>query len=323
MRLSVVIPVFNEEDGIEHNLKEILSHLKDIGANKLQVIVVDDGSYDQTVSKVAGLSNNESCVELLCLNRNFGKESAVSAGLEKTSGDAVIVMDSDLQHPPELIGQMVAIWKSGIKVVDACKSHRGKEPLTSVWGARIFYFLFSLLTKIDLRNKSDFKLLDREVVDAYQALPERNRFFRGIVPWMGFSTAQVYFDVPDRVHGRTSWSRIQLIRLALMAMTNFTSAPLHLVNLFALFFFASAIVVGGIAIYQKLNGMAAGGFPTVILLILITGSIIMFSLGQIGIYIKQIFEEVKQRPLYLVDKKQSRLKQHNTGENDTRGTTHL
>ncbi|MDY0223117.1 MAG: glycosyltransferase family 2 protein [Desulfobacterium sp.] len=310
MLLSVVIPVFNEGGAIHLHLAVILEHLKQIRGIDFNLLIVDDGSTDNTVDQVKEICCREKEVALLCLNRNFGKEAAVHAGLRNSSGDAVLVMDSDLQHPPQLISEMIELWRAGAMVVDACKSSRGKEDLSTKLLSKGFYAVFQYLTKIEIKDKSDFKLLDRKVVDAYCNLSERNRFFRGMIPWMGFSTAQVYFDVPKRPHGQTSWSRFRLFKFALMAMTNFTSAPLHLVNFLSGIFFVSALMVGGIALYDKFVGTAAGGFPTVILLILISGSFIMFSLGQIGIYIEQIFDEIKQRPHFLVDEEKSRLKGH-------------
>lgn len=317
MLLSVVIPVFNEGDSIHLHLPVIVKNLKRVKGIDLEILMVDDGSTDNTVSLIKELYCQKDEVALICLNRNFGKEAAVHAGLKNAVGDAVIIMDSDLQHPPELIPKMVDLWKAGSMVVEACKSSRGKEDLTTKILTKSFYRIFEYLTKIDIKNKSDFKLLDRKVVDAYCELSERNRFFRGMIPWMGFSTTQLYFDVPARTHGHSSWSRFRLFKFAVMAITNFTSAPLHLVNFLSGIFFVSALGVGGIALYDKFTGTAVGGFPTVILLILITGSFIMFSLGQIGIYIEQIFDEIKQRPHYLINEDKSVLKRNSlTQENN-------
>jgi dolichol-phosphate mannosyltransferase len=310
--ISVVIPTFNEGEAIEHNLAAILSVLKPIEhqALALELLVVDDGSVDDTADKVRQLCTQHPALRLLCLNRNFGKEAAVHAGLNHAQGDAVVVMDSDLQHPPELVPDMIELWKNGIAVVEACKSSRGRESVASRVLAQGFYTLFNLLTGFDIRNMSDFKLLDREVVDAYCALPERKRFFRGIVPWLGYNSAKLYFDVPERQYGETGWPRLKLMRFSLTALSSFTSTPLHLVSLLGLLFMLVSFVVGGIALYDKFSGNAVSGFTTVILLVLITGSLTMFALGQLGIYIEQIFDEVKQRPTYIIDKRKSELKKN-------------
>lgn len=308
--VSVVVPTFNEGEAIEHNLLSILSALEAIGDTDFELLVVDDGSVDDTADKVRRLCDEHPKLNLLCLNRNFGKEAAVHAGLTHAHGDAVVVMDSDLQHPPELVPKMVKLWKEGIAVVEACKSSRGKESFASRSLAQGFYTLFNMLTGFDIKNKSDFKLLDREVVDAYCALPERKRFFRGMIPWLGFSSAKLYFDVPERQHGETGWPRLKLMRFSLTALSSFTSTPLHLVSLLGLLFLFISLVLGGIALYDKFSGNAVSGFTTVILLVLITGSLTMFALGQIGIYIEQIFDEVKQRPTYVISERRSYLKKN-------------
>ncbi|MDX1431384.1 MAG: glycosyltransferase family 2 protein [Gammaproteobacteria bacterium] len=303
--VSIVIPVYDESAGIEDNLKTILAVLEGIEGTRFQVLVVDDGSGDDTADKVRRLCEKRDDLELLCLNRNFGKEAAVHAGLMHAAGDAVVVMDSDLQHPPHLIPSMIELWGKGIEVVEACKSSRGKETMTSRLLAQGFYNVFNTLTGFDIKNKSDFKLLDRKVVEAYCAMPERKRFFRGMIPWLGFNTAQVYFDVPERAHGKSAWPRMRLMRFSLTALSSFTSTPLHLVTLLGLLFLVISVVLGGIALYDKFTGTAVSGFTTVILLVLITGSLTMFALGQIGIYIEQIFDEVKSRPTYLVNERKS------------------
>lgn len=308
--VSVVIPTFNEGEAIEHNLPVILSVLESIEDIELELLVVDDGSVDDTASRVRQLCNDHPALNLLCLNRNFGKEAAVHAGLTHAHGDAVVVMDSDLQHPPELVPNMVKLWQEGIAVVESCKSSRGKESFASRSLAHGFYTLFNMLSGFDIKNKSDFKLLDREVVEAYCALPERKRFFRGMIPWLGFSSAQLYFDVPERQFGQSAWPRLKLMRFSLTALSSFTSTPLHLVSLLGLLFLSISVVLGGIALYDKFSGDAVSGFTTVILLVLITGSLTMFALGQIGIYIEQIFDEVKQRPTYVINERKSHLKQN-------------
>jgi dolichol-phosphate mannosyltransferase len=308
--ITVVVPVFNESDAIEHHLPVILDELRRLSKQGLPgvLLVVDDGSTDDTAAKVQALSERCAAVELLCLSRNFGKEAAIHAGLCYARGDAVIVMDSDLQHPPALIPQMVEGWLNGLAVVEACKASRGDESLLSRWLVRGFYRMFGALTDLDIRNHSDFKLLDRQVVDAYCQLPERQRFFRGLIAWMGFPTGQLFFDVPQRRQGRSAWSRLKLLRLSLTALTSFTCKPLHLVTVLGLCGFAISVIIGAIALYDKFSGHAVSGFTTVILLILLIGSLVLFGQGLIGIYIEQIFNEIKQRPTFLMNRQKSRLR---------------
>lgn len=308
MELSIVIPVYNEAGAITQNLSVIAAELNEISEHSFQIIIVNDGSKDKTADEVRSLCKQNNSLELISFNRNFGKESALHAGLDYASGDAVIVMDSDLQHPPAMIVDMIELWMNGAKVVDGCKASRGRESVLSACLSKGFYYLFRKLTRIDIENNSDFKLLDREVVDAYCELSERKRFFRGMIPYLGFHTKRILFEVPERCSGESSWSRFNLFKFALTALSSFTSAPLHLVSLMSMLFFMASILIGGIAVYDKITGDAVTGFTTVILLILITGSLIMFALGQIGIYIEQMFDELKKRPYYIVDKKNSYLK---------------
>ena len=305
MKVSTVVPVFNEGSAIENNLRQIHETLSSIEGFEIELIVVDDGSTDDTVSGVLGLCQKLENLQLISFSRNFGKESAIYAGLTHSTGDAVIVMDSDLQHPPELTERMVNIWVGGVEVVEACKASRGKESLITRLIVKSFFILFRYLTKLDIGDKSDFKLLDRVVVDAYCDLPERKRFFRGIIPWLGFSSKKILFDVPEREYGNSSWSKPKLLRYSINALTSFTSTPLHLISLVSILFFTSSLFVGGLALYEKFRGTAVDGFTTVILLILITGSLVMFGLGQLGLYIEQIFDEVKRRPHYVINRKKS------------------
>jgi glycosyltransferase involved in cell wall biosynthesis len=298
--LTVVIPVYNEERAFAQNFEVILRHLDAVQEATFNFLIVDDGSKDRTIDVVNTFCTTRHDVRLICLSRNFGKEAAIHAGIAHASGDAVIVMDSDLQHPPELIPRMLQLWRNGASIVEAYKVSRGRESLLSRVLANGFYRIFSSLAGMDLRNHSDFKLLDRQVADAYVALPERSRFFRGIVRWLGFSAVQIPFEVQERKHGSSAWSRLRLFRLSLVAITSFSAEPLQFVTLFGVLTFIISGIFGGIAIYHKFSGQAITGFTTVILLILIIGSILMISLGLVGMYIARIYDEVKGRPSYII-----------------------
>ena len=293
--VTVVIPVHNEAPAFAHNFEVILRHLDALQGIKTDVLIVDDGSKDKTVEVVTGFCDARDNVKLICLTRNFGKEAAIHAGLDNASGDAVIVMDSDLQHPPELIARMITLWREGSSIVEAYKIARGRESVLSRLLANGFYGLFNSLSGMDLRNHCDYKLLDRQVVDAYKALPERSRFFRGITSWLGFPAVQIPFAVQERQRGTSAWSRLRLFRFSLVAITSFSAAPLQFVTLFGILTFIISALFGAIAIFDKFSGHAVSGFTTVILLILIIGSILMISLGLMGIYIAKIYDEVKGR----------------------------
>lgn len=302
-KLTAVIPVYNEGAALRSNLPVIAAALNAIPGASLRLLLVDDGSADDTADWLREYCSENPAADFLSLTRNFGKEAAILAGLQHARGDAVVVMDSDLQHPPDLVARMVAIWRQGVDVVEACKSSRGSESGLSAVFALVFYRLFGWLAQIDIQQSSDFKLLDRRVVDAYCALPERKRFFRGLTAWMGFASARVYFDVPDRLHGSSSWSRFKLLRLSVDALTGFSTGALHLVTLLGFLALLVSVVIGSVALYHKLVGVAVDGFTTVILIVLLLGSFIMVGLGIIGIYLEQIFTEIKGRPTYLIDER--------------------
>ncbi len=303
-KLAIIIPVLNEATIIANSLEEIARHLVPLDAFDFTIIVVNDGSTDETVELVSSLGSEltEAKLQLISLSRNFGKESAISAGLAASKEfDAAIVMDSDLQHPPALIPQMLDHWQQGSLVVEGVKRSRGEESQLRGLSAKLYYRLFHLFTGLDISADTDFKLLDREVIARYCALPESNRFFRGLIKWMGVAATQLPFEVPSTRKKSSSWRGFSLFRYAITTISSFTSYPLQIVTLLGAVTFLLSVVFGGIALYDKLTGNAVDGFTTVILLILIIGSVLMFSLGLIGIYLGKIFDEVKSRPNYVLD----------------------
>lgn len=297
--LSVVIPLYREGQHLAETLKETLASLGTLDMD-YELILVDDGSPDDTWQVIADQSRRYLSVKGIRLSRNFGKEAALAAGLEQATGDAIVVMDGDLQHPPTLIPAMVKHWKEGAEVVEAVKQHRGTESHYSKLRAQLFYAIFTRLAGYDLRGASDFKLMDRRVLDAWRGMGERNLFFRGMNAWLGFRRVQLPFNVPARAGGESSWSVLQLVRLALTAVTSFSSAPLQLITLTGAGFAVFALVLGAQTLYQKVVGHAVDGFTTVILLLLVIGGSVMLGLGIIGTYIARIYEEVKGRPRYIV-----------------------
>ena len=306
--LSIVIPVYNEESQIYSNISVIHDLLTE-SKIKHELILVDDGSKDSTWPELSRLSDTLHEVRAFRLSRNFGKESALCAGLEHASGDACVIMDSDLQHPPELIVKMIGQWEQGYDVVEGVKTSRGKESFINKIGARTFYKLLKQLSGLDLNNASDFKLMDRKVVDAWRQMGERMTFFRGMSAWVGFKRISIPFDVPPRKTGVTKWSVFKLFKLAVNAITSYSSAPLHIVTLIGFLFLIGSFIMGIQTLYMKLSGIAFSGFTTVILLLLIIGSTLMISLGIIGTYIARIFDEVKLRPRYILSESIEGMKQ--------------
>lgn len=300
MLISIVIPVYNEEKQVRETVR-VIGEIMAKNQINYEFIFIDDGSRDQTWRELKQLGAADPKIQAIKLSRNFGKESALCAGLEAVSGDACVVMDADLQHPPTLIPEMVRLWKDeGYEIVEGVKSSRGKESWSSKMSAGLFYRILHKLSGINLNDASDFKLLDAKVIAAWRAMPERNTFFRGMAAWVGFKRIAVPFEVAERTTGGTKWSKYRLFKLAITAITSFSSFPLQVVTFLGILFLLGSIILGIQTIYMKFSGIAVGGFTTVILLLLITGSALMISLGIIGTYLAKIFEEVKHRPRYIV-----------------------
>jgi glycosyltransferase involved in cell wall biosynthesis len=298
--ISVVIPLYNEGAQLSELLADLKRALQNVGC-RFEMVLVDDGSSDDTWTKVKDEARICPDLRAIRLSRNFGKELALCAGLERARGDAVIVMDGDGQHPPSLLPLLIESWKtSGADVVEAVKRRRGRESLGSKFGALTFYVILNKLSGFDLKGASDFKLMDRRVLDTWLAMHERNVFFRGMTAWMGFRTIQIPFEVGPRRAGKSGWSYLRRAKLALIGITTFSSFPLHLVTFAGVIFFLFAVGLGIQTLYLKLAGRAFTGFATVILLELIIGSLLMISLGIIGEYLARIYEEVKGRPRYIV-----------------------
>ncbi len=297
---SVVIPVHNESDQIAQNLSLIHSEASKTGV-PMEMIVVDDGSTDSTWQTLEKLAEQMPELKALRFTRNFGKEGAICAGLAYSSGQACIVIDSDLQHPPEVIAEMVRLWRQEHwDIVEGIKKTRGSESLVNRIGARFFYRTLSGLSGYNLYGSSDFKLLDRKVIDAWLDMRERNTFFRGMISWLGYRRKQITFSVPRRRLTQSRWSFLGLFRLAVIAITAFSSLPLQAVTILGGLFLLCAILFSSYALVMYFAGLAFPGFTTVIILELLIGGVLMISLGIIGTYIAQIYQEVKYRPRYVV-----------------------
>ena len=298
--LSVILPAYNEKDMIPV-AAETLAGILDKAGIAFELLFVNDGSTDGTWDAICRAREKDPRVCGICFSRNFGKESAMFAGLEKARGDCCVVLDCDLQHPPEKIVEMYRLWEQGYEVVEGIKEDRGQETGLHRFAANSFYGLISRATGMDMASSSDFKLLDRKVVDTLNAMPERNVFFRALSFWVGFKRAEVKYDVRERTAGESKWSTRALIKYAVTNIGSFSSAPLHLITVMGVIALVVAIVFSVVSLVQKLMGVALGGFTTVIILLLLFGSLIMISLGIIGYYIARIYEEVKGRPRYVIE----------------------
>ena len=308
--LSIVIPAYNEEKMI-WKTTEVVSGIMEREKIPFELVFVNDGSRDQTWEMIEKAAEKNTHVTGIRFSRNFGKESAIFAGLANAEGDCIAVMDCDLQHPPETLVEMYRLWEQGYEVIEGVKRSRGKESILHRASAGMFYKIMSKAVQIDMSRASDFKLMDRKAVEALLSMPERNAFFRALSSWVGYRTTSVEFDVQERTEGESKWSTWSLIKYAVRNIVGFSSAPLQMITVAGVLTLLLAVVLGIQSLVKYFCGHALEGFTTVILLLLIIGSLIMLSLGVIGIYIAKIYEEVKGRPRYFIARKISGRKKDN------------
>ena len=297
--LSVVIPAYNEGNLIpkaSQTIHEILSK----ESIEHEIIFVNDGSKDETWDYICAETEKTDYVRGICFSRNFGKESAMFAGLSEANGDCVVVIDCDLQHPPEKIVDMYRLWEQGYEVIEGVKTSRGEEGAFHSFASKMFYKIISSACGVDLSRASDFKLLDRKAVLVIRNIQEKNAFFRALSSWVGFKTTQVEYDVQERAEGESKWSTKALIKYAITNITSFTTMPMQIVTVLGVLMFVLAFVLTVIAIVQYIAGTSVAGFTTVIILQCFTGSVIMIALGIIGYYISKIYDEVKGRPRFII-----------------------
>lgn len=301
--ISCIVPVYNEEDNIEKFFQELHYCLSDL-TNKFEIIVIDDGSIDKTIEKILKLPENYR-IKLLALSRNFGKETALTAGLEHCSGDVAIIMDADFQHPINILPEFIKQWGNGFEMVYGVRKNRDNESKIKRRFAYLFYWLMGKMTKIDIPNNAgDFRLMDRKVVNALNEFQERTRFMKGLYAWVGFSKTSVPFDVQDRAAGKSSWRFRKLTELAITGLTSFSDIPLRIWGFIGFVVSTIALIYAIYFLtYTLIYGADLPGFPSIIVAVMFLGGIQLLSIGILGEYIARIFTEVKQRPKYLVAKK--------------------
>ncbi len=303
LKIGVIIPVYNEAVGLSGNFDTIDRALKADGI-AAHYMLVDDGSSDATWQVIQAIAARHSTVGALRFAKNFGKEMALSAGVDALDADIYVTLDSDLQHPPEHVKTMLDLMRQqAVDIVSGIKADRGDESALHRLIAKSYYRFLGLLTHLDMQNSSDFKVFNRRVADALRGFHERQIFFRGIVDWVGFAHLTAPFKVAERKAGSSRFSTLKLTKLALTAIISYTSKPLYLVAFSGFIFAIFAVLMGIQTIYNYFSGQALDGFSTVILILLITGALMMISLGVIGIYISRIYEEIKARPRYIVRQK--------------------
>lgn len=303
--LSVIVPAFNEENVIEifnatttKILESIISTI-----NNYEIIFVDDGSTDATWPHIQNIIIHTSNVHGIKFSRNFGKEAAIFAGLHKAKGDCAIIMDCDLQHPPEYIEEMYKYYLQGYHIVRCVKKQRNQETIIKTVCNSIFFKFFSFFdsTQLSIANASDFQLINRKVIDYILKFQETSLFFRGISAYVGFKSIDIEFNVPERAAGNTKWNYKDLISYAFSNITAFSGKPLQIVTFNGIILLLVTFLLTIRTLYVYFINEAAPGITTVIILLLFIGSMLMISLGIIGFYIGKIFDEVKRRPRYIVD----------------------
>ena len=298
--LSVIVPAYNEEQAIPIMAETVSNVL--FGENiEFELIFIDDGSDDNTWNIIRALAKKNNFIRGVSFSRHFGKEAGIFAGLYESKGDACVVIDCDLQHPPEKIPEMYRLWEQGYEIVEGVKSSRGSESKFHKNAAKTFYSLISKATGIDMRRASDFKLMDRRVVDTLLDMPEKKAFFRAVSSWVGYKKATVEFDVAERVAGESKWSTRSLGKYAISNITAFSSFPIRFASYIGCMMIAAFIVIGIFAICNTAMGNGGVGmFLGLLCFMFLIGGIILLSLGIVGYYVARTYEETKGRPRYIV-----------------------
>ena len=300
--LSVIIPAYNEEEMISKTSETISGILDEAGID-FELLFVNDGSADNTWNVINEEASRNSRVKGVCFSRNFGKESAVFAGIAEAGGDCCVVLDCDLQHPPEKIVEMYRLWEQGYEIVEGVKTSRGRESAMHKFAAKSFYNIMSESVGFDMSRASDYKLLDRKAMNVLLNMNEKNAFFRALSSWIGFKSTEVEYDVREREAGVSKWSTKSLIKYAITNITSFTSAPLHLITIAGWVVALLGLGFSVEALYRHFFiGGDQPGIITLTILLCFIGAMIMLGLGIIGVYISKIYDEVKGRPRYIIDK---------------------
>ena len=301
MLISIVVPALNEEQNLPILYQRIRAAISNM-QETFELIFVDDGSSDRTAQAIADLHKQDPRVKLLSFSRNFGHQAALSAGLDYAKGDAVISMDADLQHPPEVIPQMIASWKNGAEVVNTIRTSSQGAGLVKRLTSHFYYHLFRKLTGLDIpMHSADFRLLDKKVVHAFRQLPERTRFLRGLAVWVGYRQDRITYSAPERHAGKSQYTLRRMLRLGEHGLVAFTTAPLYM----AIYLGFLEVIAGFLyALYILYVFFAHGhlieGWTSTVLVVVIIGGVQLIMMGLVGLYVGTIYSEVKHRPLYLL-----------------------
>jgi glycosyltransferase involved in cell wall biosynthesis len=299
--LSIIVPMFNEARNAGALFARLVPVVEGLRLT-YEIICIDDGSRDDTLTQLVALRDRYPALKIVALSRNFGKEIALTAGLQHAAGRAAIPIDADLQHPPEIIPELVGKWREGYEVVYAVRRSRETESFARRLFASSFYWIFGRLSEVPIpKDAGDYRLLDRRVVDAINAMPERSRFMKGIFAWVGFRQIGVEYDVEPRREGASGWSLRKLFHFAVDGLTSFSNFPLIAWGYVGAVIAAASLVTGAYFVLRTLiEGVDVPGYASLIVAVLFLGGVQLLTLGIIGSYIGRIFQEVKRRPLYLV-----------------------
>ncbi|REL26955.1 glycosyltransferase [Thalassotalea euphylliae] len=300
--LSIVVPVYNEQEVLPLFHHELSTELARLPNEQVEIIYVNDGSTDNSWQIMQTLSTQTAHIECLNLSRNFGKEAALTAGLDHACGECVVILDADLQDPPCLLPQMLAAWRQGADVVNMKRGIRHDESKIKLFCASTYYWLLDHLSDVPIeRDVGDFRLLSRRMVDHIKQLPERNRYMKGIMSWPGFKQTTITFDRPGRAAGETKWSFLELVRLGLSGITAFSVRPLKMASWLGGAISLVAFFYGLWVMFKTLVfGEAVAGYPTIVLIQLFLGGIQLLTIGILGEYVGRVFIESKKRPIYLL-----------------------
>lgn len=297
--VSVVIPAKNEAAGIGKIVGAVFSRIADAGLIP-QIIIVDDGSTDGTYSKAIEIASQTAGTRVLRLSRNFGKEPAIAAGLFAAEGSAAIVIDADFQHPVDVVPMMLTAWKDGYDIVETVKVRRAPETLLNRLSSQVFYFLFRFLTRFDISQTTDFKLIDRKVLDHWKQLHETHLFFRGMIAWLGFKKKQIPIETLERREGTSKWSNLHLLVYAMRSILSFSPFLLYVVSLATLTLSIITVFIGIRGIWVKMSGQVLDGLTIILLTQSIIGTALMLVMSAICGYLSLIFEELKKRPRFVI-----------------------
>ena len=310
--LSIIVPVFNEQEVLPEFYSRLSAALVSARVDEIEILFVNDGSADETLSILCEMSRADQRVQVIDLSRNFGKEAAMTAGLEYASGDAALIIDADLQDPPELIPQMVAEWRNGFDVVYMRRLSRKSETWFKKTSAAVFYALLGRIGRFRVpENVGDFRLLSRRAINALNRMPERTRFMKGLFAWIGFPAKEITYHRAPRHAGKTKWNYWQLWNFALEGLTSFTVAPLKLASYVGVLTSLASLLYGLFVFLKTLfSGDPVPGYPSLMVVISFLGGLQLLALGIIGEYLGRMFIEAKQRPRYLVNRHYQSIKRH-------------